>query len=404
LSAAAALIGLSLTFAQDIKSATTSKNSPTEDQVAHGTINIALANGNGFVILTDSMVTSGGRQLPDPAQKLFKLDDRTVCTIAGFLSGGAPAEEISTQTAAVIRQFIRALQGEPSPPSIETELRYLSFTLETRLTVLADVRQSLGANDKLNDYFLDLIIAGYDTDGFPKIGKVSLRAQLINGKFDSSVQTFDIKLVKDDLEHQAAGMPDLAEQLLANPEQEPQDAILRGYANSWNQGRGRSITIKQMTDLAADLAARTANGYPEVGGPNQIAILSGGRVVSVDQSQFPDPSTKVPPLSLLKNVGFHGQNAFGRPANETICVDCNFQNTQFSLDKSYVVATTFTNTVLTYDGGPIYFDKANQVYNCALVLGPNAKIPSLSVHDLVVNFPWAKVMRARTSSQSGAVP
>src|ERR1700735_4007457 len=57
-----------------------------DDGVSRGTINVVLANQNGIIALTDSMVTAGRKQLREPAQKLFKLDDRTVCTIAGFLS------------------------------------------------------------------------------------------------------------------------------------------------------------------------------------------------------------------------------------------------------------------------------------------------------------------------------
>jgi hypothetical protein len=46
------------------------------------TINVALGNENGMVVLTDSMLTAGARQRPDPGQKLFKSDDRTACSLA----------------------------------------------------------------------------------------------------------------------------------------------------------------------------------------------------------------------------------------------------------------------------------------------------------------------------------
>ena len=58
--------------------------------VLTGTVNIVLANANGIVALTDSNQTgkspSTGEPFtsPLPGQKLFRLDDRTVCTIAGF--------------------------------------------------------------------------------------------------------------------------------------------------------------------------------------------------------------------------------------------------------------------------------------------------------------------------------
>src|ERR1700730_9960007 len=72
---------------------------PTDDGIAHGTINIALGNKNGLVVLTDSMVPRkyppGPRQLPNPGQKLFKLDDRTVRSVAGFASAAADSTGIT---------------------------------------------------------------------------------------------------------------------------------------------------------------------------------------------------------------------------------------------------------------------------------------------------------------------
>ena len=52
--------------------------------VIRGTLNAALANTNGIVVVTDSIQTSGSHQLTDPGKKLFKVDQDTVCTIAGF--------------------------------------------------------------------------------------------------------------------------------------------------------------------------------------------------------------------------------------------------------------------------------------------------------------------------------
>src|SRR5947209_12189144 len=60
-----------------------------------GTINVVVANDNGLIVLTDSMLTEFRRglngiltqgQLKDPAQKLFRIDDKTVCAFAGFAS------------------------------------------------------------------------------------------------------------------------------------------------------------------------------------------------------------------------------------------------------------------------------------------------------------------------------
>ena len=86
-----------------------------DDFVAHGTINIVLANENGLVVLTDSMITAGDRQLPEPGQKLFKLDDRTVCAIAGFVSAPAPIRALYTSTSAIIQAQPAVLSVQPAP-------------------------------------------------------------------------------------------------------------------------------------------------------------------------------------------------------------------------------------------------------------------------------------------------
>ena len=62
LSTVTILVGLGLTFGNTVNpniSSIPGGGTSGEAQVAHGTINIALANANGFVVLTDSMETVG---------------------------------------------------------------------------------------------------------------------------------------------------------------------------------------------------------------------------------------------------------------------------------------------------------------------------------------------------------
>lgn len=64
---------------------------------SHGTINILLANGNGMVLLTDSRTSNHGRLVSDNSPKLFQLDDKTVCSIAGFYFDPGPTFELNLQ-------------------------------------------------------------------------------------------------------------------------------------------------------------------------------------------------------------------------------------------------------------------------------------------------------------------
>src|SRR5438046_649804 len=88
------------------------------DMVNHGTVNIVLGNANGIVILTDSMITAGDRQLPDPAQKLFRLDDHRVCAIAGFVSAGWPMKDLFLTTSGIVKRYEEKLKSQ-LPQSIE---------------------------------------------------------------------------------------------------------------------------------------------------------------------------------------------------------------------------------------------------------------------------------------------
>ena len=57
---------------------------------SHGTINIFLANRNGLVAVTDSRLSSNGKAVAR-GQKLFKVDDHTICAVAGFyMDSGVP--------------------------------------------------------------------------------------------------------------------------------------------------------------------------------------------------------------------------------------------------------------------------------------------------------------------------
>lgn len=56
----------------------------------HGTVNIILANSQGIVVETDSQLSDTNGQPVGLGQKLFRVDDHTVCTIADFYSDPGP--------------------------------------------------------------------------------------------------------------------------------------------------------------------------------------------------------------------------------------------------------------------------------------------------------------------------
>lgn len=364
--------------------------------VVHGTINIVLANENGFVVLTDSMLTSGSKQLREPGQKLFQLDDKTVCTIAGFVAAsGGPHYLLYTSTGSIIRDYRQQLARKP-PLSIDAKLTSLATLFRFYLSSVAIVRDVTGRTTLIRDYQLQLTVAGYDTDGKPKIGKITL--QMPRNSLTLEIQSASISDVGANLIWSLAGEPDVAAGLLHNPRLDEGDTALQRYSTSLRENRGQSLTIREMEELASSLARHTANAYPSVGGPNQIAILQHGRVISVDQPAFPDS-----PKALLRYNLFVGDDFLGDSfsiGGTALFVTTMFSQGHLRLDGDYFFAGTFTQTTITYDGGFMYFDPTNKVDDCVLIIGPHAKRQSKTVRDLTRGFTWSRIVDERTGAQS----
>lgn len=213
--------GASLSWAQQ----------PVDDSVVHGTINVALGNKNGIVVLTDSMLSSGGHQLHSRGQKLFKLDDQTVCAIAGFVSAPAVLPDLSTQTGSAIREYVQASKSLP-PQSLAERLRNLAYTFEGYLDLISNTRLASAQTTPLDAYRLQIIVAGYDLDGKPRIGKISLKLVWFLDTLEPTVEEATIADISEGLTWKLNGMPDVAIRLLQHPETIPEDPDLKTYKDS----------------------------------------------------------------------------------------------------------------------------------------------------------------------------
>ena len=146
--------------------ARTASQDPADDSVVHGTINVALGNENGIVVLTDSMITAGEHQLSEPGQKLFRLDDWTVCALAGFVYAPAAynrssVPELNTSAGAVIEEYARK-SSRQTQQSIEEKLGALTFAqFEKFLREKVDVVFDLIRGDTQKQSFLVLKEGGH---------------------------------------------------------------------------------------------------------------------------------------------------------------------------------------------------------------------------------------------------
>jgi len=366
----------------------------SDDFLVHGTINVALGNKNGIVLLTDSMLTDGnGHQLDKPGQKLFKLDDHTVCSIAGFASATAPIPDLNVSTSAIVHEYAR--ESAPLPrQSIAERLRALAFLFDMQLAAIANERDAGGYATPITAYAFQLIIAGYDIDDKPKIGRIILRMTKDRESLIPNIENGEVVEIKEKLIWRLNGIPEIAARILQHPDTSIKDEVLDQYAADLRANDGSSLSVDQMVQLAKRLAFYTGKAYPEVGGPNQFAVLQPSHPMRIEQQVFPEPPKPVIRFSLLVNSTFVGRNSFSMPSDVPgIFVRCSFTGMQWKLDDSFFIGTTFTNSVLMYGGGKVNFAETNKVINSVLLVGALVRPDTENLKRLSKAFPWVRVVR-----------
>ncbi|HXP78665.1 MAG TPA: hypothetical protein VN976_02075 [Verrucomicrobiae bacterium] len=368
-----------------------------DNLVVHGTINVALGNKNGIVVLTDSMLTSNGIQQAEPGQKLFKLDERTVCSIAGLVSATAAIPDLNLSASAIIREYA-SQSGLQQPQSIVERLRALAGLFDIHLSAVSNMQDASGKPILIDDYRIQIIVAGYDLDGKAKIGKISVgNWRIVEGSFISEREDPSIDVVDQKLVTKLNGMPDVAQELLLHPELHPDDQALNRYAASLRQDGGASLSVEQLVELAKRLALYTHNAHPEVGGSNQIAIFRDSTSLKIEQQAFAN-SPKSPikfALSVGDKIGGDGRTLRAPlemlPGVHGVFIRCEWTNAMQELDGNYFVRNVFVGAMLVYRGGNVNLGNSNRVVGSALIVGPLVNPKGATLQRLLKSFPWSRI-------------
>lgn len=384
------------------------ENQEMSDAVIHGTLNVVFANSHGFVVVTDSMQTVGsGLVLRDPGKKLFQLDDRTVCTIAGFgweTFGSAP--EFNTSAAGLIEKYQSELAQNPGKHTFAEKLTSLGFLFKFYLSSAANIHDIVHGPLASDHYIFQLLLAGYDVDGTPKMGSFTLRTTVKTGRdgqpiFESITEQIEEFPIGKELSSKLAGQPDVAEDILRHPEKSADDPSIARYASSLVTDRGSSLTLKDMEKLAEVLLRRTEKKYPSVGGPRQVALLRGGKVESLRQPEFPKHALPLPGFNLVVGSHFEGPRGIVFGGNIiALFVRNYFKNDDRSIAGHYFFGNEFVDSIIRYDGGPTRFDSSNTVRGSILVLGVNADLRSEVVRHLMKDFAWREVRQLKSTDSS----
>jgi hypothetical protein len=402
---------------------------------SHGTVNILLANRNGLVLVTDSMLTSTDGQHQPNGTKLFKVDEKTICAMAGQYSIPGVLTEFEAAFPNIMAQYIRAERIRAT--SFYTKLEILIHTFQFALSSNLNSLASLDSADvpvvlsKLQD--IELTLAGYDDDGTLKVAQVALKAVQTGDGF--SLVPYELPFSKyalgceltakpDDLKYYdhslpkpkivgnalycaVAGLRDAPEQRLANFKQFPTLPALQVYAE--RQSKHTDLSVEEMRSLALELereseADEAKNHTWRVGGDPKVAILRDGRVSDSPPVQPVDDrrgsallvarrDDVVADCSALPG----GEGMIFDSSRSLAQVQATVRNCNQRLDGILFHDSEFIGSALSYFGyGPLLFPASNKVEDSTLQLAPTADINKPDIRDLVCNFHWKTVTRGES--------
>jgi hypothetical protein len=240
-------------------------------------------------------------------------------------------------------------------------------------------------NDDQGLHFSDLemIMAGYDTDGTPKIGTLTISFELsprgTGVRWQTKVVEQSIKSVEKEFTYEVRGIVRTAKDTLNNADKVSGYAILQKYSNAEAVDKGASLSLPDMQELGRTLVSITSSYNRAVGLDKQVAVLEGGRVSSIDQPRFAAPKRFVLPLAIFRNDTLIGSSV-SLPNMVAFYDSVNFlasgQNVvtrkSLSLDRGIFVQCHFKDIDMEYDGGPLYFDATNVLENTTVSFGPGA--------------------------------
>ena len=383
--------------------------------LASGTLNLILANENGFVIAADSRMSSETpfeckKDLPkrlycDDSQKLFKTGNRSAVVIAGFAVGRAdPPSPLDLVLASVLRQEFgpcgqRAFRVTTGPepkgqvvcaPELTTDPISGLFNVEPALTAVASINDP--EHFPAEKMFLVVSFAGIDDQG-----KISIQQQYFNGLWVRTANNVPVpswrvsrtpRDVVDRFTFVTEGIPDIANRILGGS-YESSDPVIVGYYRNLHSGPfGRdSMTLGEMRELARVILRETRKAHGSlVGGPDQIGVFPVKERPSITGVAGLSKDKQLTPRFFLNSClvydrDHRGSNGpcvngtfyedFTRPLDEVIAqffLACRFKDVSVAVDNNYFVRNEFDGVTFKYTGKKPPFFSRNTYTNCSVEL------------------------------------
>ena len=412
-----------------------------------GTVNIIIANVNGLVAVTDSMLSSTNGVHTPIGLKLYKIDDQTICTMAGLYTQPGPAlgrtqptsepdDNLFVRTPSLINYYKLKVSGTHHfAEKYATMVAIFQHDLSTSIQALeAENRLS-----NLDQYSIELTLAGYDEDGGLKIAAVELKPRRTDTGIgyvvqplplspsvalceeeivdsagvqysDSSSGLPPIRSVGDELTCELAGLSRVSGEILAHP---ASFGALPAIARLQSRTKEKvPLTLEESTAVAMELEWQTAlaeavDRKQRVGGQPDVAKLSNGRVSEWPGSSDASPDTGAALHQLhvsevewrcdpAADIPYDKQAVSRQSQQQVKLTDC-----QVNIDRILFHDSSFVRGAVMYSGrGPLQFPDSNHVDGSYLLLGDQVQLDQPNIKHLMCAFPWKEIQQEQREQSS----
>jgi hypothetical protein len=221
----------------------------------------------------------------------------------------------------------------------------------------------------------------------------------------------EIHTVRNSLFCEVAGIPDVAMELLAHPSLDSNSSVLNKYALALKNDS--VFSTSDLKSLALYLADKTAERERksrtfQVGGPSQVAVLTGGRVVEsppnvpkfnvgngLNSNEFAGTKFTCHPGQIFIATGDtlpSGTKALIFLNNSPGDTQADLTNCTQPIDGIIFHDSSFTDSAITYSGkGRLLFDLGNTITRTSLIIDPSVDIGREDVHRLICSFQWKTI-------------
>ena len=374
---------------------------PANPAIASGTLNLILANKNGFVIAADSRMSgekpfsckSAMQLYCDNSQKLFRTGQKSAMVIAGFAAGRVNSPLDLTVASALRKRFgAEGLPGEMG--TVDGASDWAEHALGQSLTGVAalyDAQKTLAATLALSALF-----AGVDNNGVVVLRRLSFEESWKpTGPASVQAPDYDVRSWSfagvEKFGFATAGITCVADAILGGY-YKTEDHTIQDYYKRRREAALDNLTIEELKKLAKAILRETRNFTPLVGGEDQIGTFPVSGAIQWLLPALPSDSELPSRFLLWKGLNCMGgdppcsgasgsmsffedfQRELDEPLTEFFLAS-QFEKIHVALDNNYFVDSKFDGAILQWRGGP-FFMRKNSFNDCVVELPENLNVPS----------------------------